>query len=313
VNDAVAAQQSGYVAQVQGRVYAALGDNLPGGGLTSPDRGLWGRILGGTAGGDAEGGAPFSADLVGVVVGADLVRAEQFNFGLAGAWVGAWAVGKGALSSSSQHLNSYQITAYGSAAPRSLGGRLSIDGVLSIGFNRYDQERGIDFLHSAARASFGGEQYMASLTAGYAFIGRRVTITPYVGIDEAHLVQHSYTETGAGLADLQVNGSSEDTFRHDIGVKFEGDYELSRGSVMTPSLKLGWGHTYDNGPVSVYSTLAGVTFASQAARPDADGALVGAALVFRRRDRLSFGLEYLGDLRGDFQAHTGAVRLRVRF
>jgi len=313
VSDAIAGQQEGYVAQDQGRAYAALGDTLYGGGLQSPSRGLWGKVLGGGAGGDAGGGAPFSADLVGAVVGGDLVRTEQVDAGLAASWVGTWARGKGATSSTSLHFNSYQITAYGSAAPRAFGGRLSIDAQLGAGFNRYDQERGVDFLHSAARAGFNGEQYTGRLTAGYAFIGRTMTVTPYAGVEETHIVLHGYAENGAGLADLQVHGVTADTFRHDIGVKLEGAYDVGAGVTMTPGLKLGWGHTYDNGPVAVYGALAGVAFSSPATRPDPDGALVGASLSFRRPGRLSLGFEYQGDLRRDFQAHTGAVRLRVRF
>lgn len=313
VQEAVAGQQSGYVAQVQGRAYAALGSELYGGGLQSPSRGVWGKVVGAGAGGDSAGGAPFSANMVGAVLGGDLIRGEQLYAGLAASWVGTWADGKGRLSGGSLHVDSYQLTAYGTAAPRAFGGRLTIDGLLGVGINRYHQERALAFLHSAARASYGGEQYSGRLTVGYAFVGRRMTVTPYAGVEEVHVVQHGYTENGAGLADLTVQGVTADTFRHDIGVKFEGAVDVGGGVDMVPSVKVGWGHTYDNGPVAVYSTLAGVTFASLAARPAADGALVGASLAFRSRGRLSMGFEYSGDLRRDFQAHTGAVRVRWRF
>lgn len=309
VSGAVASQQAGYVAQVQGRAYAVLDDYYG----EAPVRGLWGKVLGAGAGGGAGGGAPFSAAMVGAVIGSDLIRGEQVYGGLAVSYVGDWASGKGAQSGERLRVDNYQITAYGSAAPKAFGGRLTFDAALGAGLNRYDQERGIDFLHSAARAKYDGEQYTARFTAGYAFVGRTMTIIPYVGIDETHVVQHGYTETGAGLADLHVNGLSADTFRHDIGVKLDGEYDVGGGVQMTPSLKVGWGHTYDNGPVAVYSTLAGVSFTSLAARPSADGALVGASLAFRSQGRVSMAFEYDGDLRHDFQAHTGAVRVKVRF
>jgi outer membrane autotransporter protein len=276
-------------------------------------RALWGKVLGGASTGDVSGGAPFSASLFGAVVGADLIRTDQLYGGVAVSWVGAWASGKGDLAGSTTHLNSYQITAYGSALPNAMDHRLSIDGQIAIGLNRYDQSRRIDFLNSTARSSYDGEQYVGSLRVGYSFIGKTMTFTPYAGINEAHLVNHGYAESGAGLADLTVNTLTTDTFQHDIGVRIDGSVDLGGMGTVIPSLKVGWGHTYDNGPVEISGQLAGVAFASSSARPSADGALIGAGLILQQAGRLRVGFEYQGDLRKDFQSHTGSVKLTWKF
>ena len=83
--------------------------------------------------------------------------------------------------------------------------------------------------------------------------------------------------------------------------------------VAIPSLKLGWGHTYNNGPVAISGLLAGVAFASSSARPSPDGALIGAGLVLQKGGRVRVGFEYQGDLRRDFQSHTGSVKLTWKF
>ena len=313
VSRAVAGQQAAFVAQAQGRAYASLGDDYYGEASGGASRGLWGKVIGGSADGDAQRGVPFSASLAGVAIGADLLRTDQAYGGLAASWVRTWAAGKGSEAATRLSFDSYQISAYGSAAPRAFGGKLSVDAMIGVALNRYDQERRIDFLGSAARASYDGEQYMGRLTVGYSFTGDRVTFTPYAGIEENHLVAHGYTEHGAGLADLSVQAKTADTFRHDIGVRMEGDWDLGGGSQLLPSLKLGWGHTYDNGPVTLYSSLAGVTFASPAGRPAPIRTPSAAGLVMRQAGRMSVGVEYQGDLRRNFQAHTAAVRLSVRF
>jgi uncharacterized protein with beta-barrel porin domain len=181
VTGAVGGQQSAYQSLVQGRRYASLADDYYGGDSGMASRGLWGKILGGGSQGDVSGGAPFSVSVFGAVVGADLVKTDRVYGGVAVSWVGAWATGKGDLAGSSTHMNSYQVTATGTAGPAPLGGRLSVDGQIAIGINRYDQTRRIDFLNSTARASYQGEQYVGSLKVGYAFAGRTLTFTPYAG------------------------------------------------------------------------------------------------------------------------------------
>jgi outer membrane autotransporter protein len=306
-------QQFSFAALAQGRQYASLGDDYYGEGSGMPSRGLWGKILGGGSTADVSGGSPFSASVFGAVVGADLVKTDQLYGGVAFSWVGAWAAGKGDLAGSNSHLNSYQITAYGSAVPNAMDHRLSVDGQIAIGLNRYDQSRRIDFLNSTARSNYNGEQYVGSLRVGYAFIGKTVTLTPYAGINEAHLVNHGYTENGAGLADMTVNTVTTDTFQHDIGVRIDGSMDLGSMGTALPSLKVGWGHTYDNGPVAISGQLAGVAFASSSARPSADGALISAGIVLQKAGRISFGLEYDGDLRKDFQSNTGSVKVTWKF
>ena len=171
----MASQQARFVAQAQGRAYASLSDDYYGVGSGGPERGLWGKVLGGTASGDALSGAPFSASLGGVAIGADLLRTDQAYGGLAASWVRTWAAGKGPEAATRLSFDSYQISAYGSAAPRAFGGRLSVDAMVGVAWNRYGQERRIDFLGSAARANYNGEQYLGRLTVGYAFTGDRVT------------------------------------------------------------------------------------------------------------------------------------------
>ena len=89
--------------------------------------------------------------------------------------------------------------------------------------------------------------------------------------------------------------------------------DIGGGVQMLPTVKLGWTHDYTDGPIPITSTLGGVAFTSATARPSADGASVGVDLTFVRGDRVRLGLEYQGDLRGDFQSHTGAVKVSWKF
>ena len=111
---------------------------------------------------------------------------------------------------------------------------------------------------------------------------------------------------------MSVASSTTDTFSSEFGVKFDSSYDTAYGKLF-PTLKLGWSHTYDNGPIAITGTLAGVTFASASARPAADAAAIGAGLTLQRSGQWKIGVEYQGDIRKDFQSHTGALKATFNF
>jgi outer membrane autotransporter protein len=314
VAGAVSSRQASFGADASGRQYASLdGDDDYAGLGKDGGRGMWGKLLGGGATrSDDAGAAPYTASFYGLVFGADVYRGDQALVGLAGSWIDASASGAASLAGSQTRLNSYQLTAYGSAAPSTYGGRLSIDGQLAYGYNTYSQTRQIDFLGARAASSYSGQQYLASATVGYAFAGRNVTWTPYGGFSEAHLVNGGYGETGAGVADMQVASNTTDTFSSEFGVKLDSRYDTAYGKIL-PTLKLGWTHDYTSGPIAITGTLAGVTFASASARPAADAAAIGAGLTLQRSGQWKIGVEYQGDIRKDFQSHTGALKATFNF
>jgi len=313
---AINPRQNSFAATTSGRQYASLddtSDDYSGLGSDTAERSLWGKLLGGGAmRADDANAAAYTASFTGLLFGADVLRTDQVLAGVAASWVGASVDGADSLNGTSTRLNSYQVTGYMTAAPAGFGGRLSIDGQLGIGYNTYNQTRQIDFLGARPKASYDGEQYLGSLTIGYAFIGKTVTLTPYGSLNEAHLINDGYSETGAGVADLQVARTVTDTFSSDLGVRLDRSFDTAYGLVL-PSVKLGWAHDYTSGPIPITGTLAGVTFASATARPAADGAAIGAGLVLKRGRQWKFEIEYQGDLRSNFQSHTGAIKATLKF
>ncbi len=288
-------------------------------GMSAGSQGLhgavWGQLLFNTAKRDAEAGAsPYAAHSFGVMAGVDLLGAPNFVAGGALSWVNSAANGRGALMGSRTRLDSFQTTGYFTwqpGIPEATG--LNIDGQLGFGYNVYKQQRRIDFLGTTATASFDGQQYLGSLRASYTLpLSETASVTPFAGVREVHLHNPAYTESGAGAANLQVGEMDVDSFSHEIGFKGEAVIDTAVGR-FTPSLKLGWTHSYVNGPIPLTAVLGGVTFTSTSARLARDGALVGAGLSFMRTDWMRIGAEYDGEFRSAFQSHTGTVKLTVNF
>ena len=240
-------------------------------------------------------------------------RRRPSRYGGAISYISSRTTGIDMLLGSTTRVASYQFTGYGSWHPDVLDGKLTIDGQLGFGYNTFDQSRGITFLHEAATGKFSGQQYLANVRASYDFnLDNGFTFSPYINIREIHLDYGAYQETGAGIADLNVHSLTVDSFTHEIGIKAGTEYDTSIGKLF-PSLKLGWQHDYTNGPISLTSSLAGVVFTSATSRPNADGFEIGAVLDLKRSDSFELSIEYDGEIRQDFQSHSGLIKGTFKF
>ncbi|WP_010163271.1 autotransporter domain-containing protein [Sphingomonas sp. PAMC 26617] len=189
----------------------------------------------------------------------------------------------------------------------------AIDGQIGFGYNHYRQRRRIDFLGATARAAYDGQQYLGNLRASYTIpLSTTTSVTPYASLREVHLHNAPYRETGAGSANLSVAKLDVDALSHEIGFQGAGIFESASGR-SAPTVKVGWLHTYNNGPIPLTAVLGGVAFTSTAARGAADGAAVGVGLPFQSSDRFRIAVQYDGDLRRDFRSHSGTVKMTVNF
>jgi uncharacterized protein with beta-barrel porin domain len=275
---------------------------------------FWGQFLANTASRDAAGAASaYDAHTYGVMLGVDLEQSPELLVGGALSWLSSIADGRGDLAGSGTHLTSYQVTAYGTWRPGLLDNRLVVDGQLGFGYNHFNQNSLIDFLGRDARASYDGQQYLANLRVGYAFsFNNAATLTPFVGFREVHIENSAYSARGAGTANLRVGGLSVDSFTQDLGFKAATQFATDYGQLL-PSFKLAWVHDYTHGPIPVTGVLGGVAFTSNSGRVSQDGASVSVNFTLKRSDSFELGLEYDGELRNDFQSHTGLIKALFKF
>jgi outer membrane autotransporter protein len=274
----------------------------------------WGQFLAGTATRDqAPGAAGYGAQTYGLLVGVDWAITPTLIAGGAVSWIDSTATGHDLLTGSNTKLSSYQFTAYGSWRPEAYDGRLSIDAQAEFATNSYKQHREIQFLGEAASAKYDGQQYLANIVAGYAFpFTNGGALTPYYSLREIHLTNAAYSESGAGIADMAVNSVSTDSLTQEIGFKASTEFDTSAGKLI-PTLRLGWVHDYTDGPIPLTANLAGIVFTSTTARPAADGAVIGATLDLKRTDNFDLTIEYDGEIRKDFQSHTGLIKGTFKF
>jgi len=273
------------------------------------DGALWAQALGGMAQQDsnAEAAGYHSSDF-GLAAGLDHLFTPDLLGGVAVSWLRAGTSGIDSTSGQSSTLNSYQLTLYGTWRH----GRAFLDGQLGAGWNHFGQNRLIAFLGQTARAAYDGQQYLAHALAGYDLPVGDLTVTPLVGLRWLQANMGSYTETGAGAADLSVASQTEDELTHEVGVKTSWHLATALGTI-EPEVTLAWVHDYLDGPIATSGVMGGEAFAVTTPRISADGARIDVAAMLVKSDRLTFRAEYDGELRDDYESHTGFLKALWRF
>jgi uncharacterized protein with beta-barrel porin domain len=280
--------------------------------LDTGDSALWAHLLGNGARHDSHAGFDgYHSSDAGLIAGVDHLFTPELLGGVAAIGLRGSLGGIDNASGQSARMDSYGLTFYGTYRH----GRAFIDAQLGAGWNQFGQHRGIAFLGETASASFDGQQYLAHALAGYDFpVGGMggMVMTPLVGLSWLHARSGPYGETGAGAADLSVQGQALDGLTQEVGVKAAWSFETEFGQLV-PQVTGKWVHDYTHGPIASGGVIGGEAFAVTVPRIAADGARIDAAATLKRGDRLSFGVEYNGELRAGYRSHTGLTRARWQF
>ncbi len=273
-------------------------------GSETRDTAIWGQFLGGGArrGSNSEADGYRLWDF-GLATGIDHRFTPHLMGGAALSWVRAWASGSDNSAGSFSTLDSYQLTLYGTYRLD----RAFIDGQLGLGWNEFDQKRAIGFLGSTASAQYSGQQYLAKATVGYDVPVAGMTVTPLASLRWMRSVTQAYDEEGAGAANLSVDRQGVNSVSQDLGAKVSWDVPTSFG-LLKPEARLAWVHDYTSGPIATSAALGGQAITTSVPRTEADGVKIGLAASLSGDDAMSLRAEYEGELRAQYQSHTGLVK-----
>jgi outer membrane autotransporter protein len=152
------------------------------------------------------------------------------------------------------------------------------NGSFNYGYNSYSENRNIIFpgTNRTAVGTPDGDQYATDFDGGYEFHLGDWTIGPSAGLEYVHLDISSFSESGAGVAGLNVQDQSDDSLRSRIG--FDTRWNTKYISTdFTYHLSAHWQHEFmDNGLgiASVLQTPGFTPFTVSTASPDRDSALI---------------------------------------
>ena len=190
---------------------------------------------------------------------------------------------------------------------------LYVRGSVGVGYHSADTERFVATVGQTAEADYSATGIGSRIEAGYAFeVGEAATLTPFGGLDYEYLRRNSFSESGAGAANLEVDRENEYSLRSQAGVRFDKAFETTNG-YMAPYVEAAWVHEHGDRSSRMNTAFAGDT---------ATGFTIDGPSLSRNRARIAVGLDarlngdsflnvgYQGEIAGSDDLHAVGVSFR---
>jgi autotransporter-associated beta strand protein len=261
----------------------------------------FGQIGSTTGNGNAHG---FTFDSVGFAMGAD---AWLTQYTLAGVALGYdnWFERTHDLGSHAS-VDSFQMALY---AVSHFGGGWVL-GSLSYENDGYATTRPIDFLSAAARGSYNGNQVGTYLEGGYNVPADGAYVQPIGALQYISLWRDSFSESGAGAADLNVASARADSFRSYLGGRLI--VPMGRDRCWLPEAHAFWVHEYAADTRNVHEQFAGgPSFLIYGQNLGRDWGLFGVGLATQVSAAIRVGIYYDAYVTENGQANGGMGQVQV--
>jgi len=256
-------------------------------GLSSSSKELpwktWGQFFGNTASESSHDNANgYDANTAGIIFGMDRLLTDNFRLGFAYTYMQINVDAKG--SSNKNNINTNLITLYSDY----IFGSMYLDGHVSYGFNHYDVDRYMTVLGKKATDNFGGYTLNMGTKFGRDFDLETAVITPFLGLDYTHIDTDSYTESGADISNLIIDGQDNDIFTSTLGVRFTATFGR-----FTPKMRASWIHDWNQEKINTNAKFAtgGAALSSDAVKRDYDQWNVGLDLEVQVSDAFKLSLD----------------------
>ena len=257
----------------------------------------------------------YNAATYGVAGGVDRMFGDNFRLGLSFSYANTDVDGD-SVAKNKTDVNSYQVAVYGDYTFPNF----YLEGMAGYAYNDVDTSRVINFggLNRIASGSYSADQYMARIGAG---VPLKVTGTPHVftpnaAVQYTRVASDSYTETGAGALNLRVVPEDIDIALLMAGVKYNGTFKATGGGTLRPEIRLAllYDAVGDEAVSTSTFTGGGAAFKTTGADVAQLGGAAGVGLTYSTPDkRWDFSVDYDGEMREDFIAHSGKLEARFKF
>lgn len=185
---------------------------------------------------------------------------------------------------------------------------------VGYGYHDVDEVRDLDFAALQAKGDFKAHTFSIAPEIGKLLRYKSLDVEPYAGLNYTHFRHESYTETGAGAANLSVGSDTEDNLAFELGTRLRKTWVLDNGSYLMPQLKLAWRHNFGD-EASETAQLAGAdtSFRTTEIAVVDDLLSVGAGLNWRIDESKMLSAQYDAEFGSGFDAHTLQAGVRIQF
>jgi len=300
---------SGIHRVIQARMDSNRG--LSSGDSTFSDHWFWMKPFGSWADqNDRKGVSGFEAQTWGVAFGADAAISRDTRLGVSFAYAKADVTGNSSVAPNSADVDVYQLLGYGSYA---IDPRTEVNFQFGLGQNKNSGTRQLNFAGSTAESNY--DSFTATAGVGIArsyALGERTTVIPSVRADYTWIKDDGYTERGAGLFNLNVNGQETDA----LVISVDGKVVHQINKDLTVDALLGVGYDTLAEQNSITASFAGApsaAFTTDGLDPDPWILRAGVGLVSTTTNGMEISARYDAEYRDDYLNQTASIKLRWGF
>lgn len=195
--------------------------------------------------------------------------------------------------------------------------RFYLLGVTGYAYDDFNSRRYINIggINSTAKGDYSGNEFYTYLEAGYGIPFARWTLQPIAGLRYLLLGQGSFTDSGAGAANLTVPGEAFDSLRYSLGGRLGRTFETNWG-FWAPYVQGRWSHEILENERLVDAGFAGViggSFVSQGNVLGRDFGEVGVGITTQLTSNLNLYLGYDTQFTPRQSSHGAAGGLQLNW
>lgn len=294
---------------VQSRIFSNTGMSSGEGFLG--DKNVWMKPFGSWADQNEHDGVDgYDADTAGIVLGLEGSLNERTRLGLAFAYAESDVDAGTSAAPQNLDLDIYQLTAYGSYT---LGENTEADFQIGYGRSKTNARRDIAFTNTVASSDYDSEsiQIGAGLSRLYPY-EKGTDFVASARIDYIRLEDDAYSESGAGLLNLNVEGNTYESLI--VGVDGKVVHQLDNAGIIETNLGLG----YDLRDQAIITTAA--FDGAPAASFDTNGleqepwlVEAGVGYIHQAQNGMEVSLRYDVEGREDYLNQSASVKVKWAF
>lgn len=294
---------------VQARIESNRG--LSSGDSFDGDKYVWAKPFGSWAD-QADRGAVsgYKAQTTGLVLGADRGVSERLRLGGALVLADSSITSRSEVAPQSDNVKIYVLVGYGSY---SLTETMEVNFQADVGQNRNEATRAIGFASSIASASYTSTTAHAGVGLGKTYrLNDQTEFVPSVRADYTWIKDGGYSENGAGLLNLTVDGHSVEQLI--LGLDGKAARQLNERTSV--SVNLGAGYDTMNKQASITAAFAGApgaSFVTYGIAPSPWLGRGGAGITYMTKAGLEITGRYDAEVREGFRNQTASAKARWAF
>jgi len=275
------------------------------------DRHVWMKPFGSWADQkDRNGVAGFNANTYGLIAGIDGPIANAFQLGGALAYAKIDIDGNSSVAPQNADIDVYQFIGYGTY---NLNDRTNINFQGNYGHNNIEGRRQITFMATTASSDYNSTNAHVGIGIDRTYaLNTKATLIPSLTADYTNIKEYAYTETGAGLLNLSVDGRTADALIFGVNTKLI--YACNDQTSLIGDVGVGYDTINDRS--SVTSAFAGAptaSFVTYGIDPSPWLAHGGIGAVYKVKNGLDITGRYDTEYRSDLFNQTASLQLRWAF